>query len=135
MLVLLFLLISKLINRLGLTISQSKVFSSDRLIWISTVETLNFIFNPFSLNITFSTTACNKDTLDYKYRNNAISIGLISDWAKVSCSQFTSQLLEHLNKYKFNHVNLNKIVIKSFECINVLKNSFLNINCIQTKQF
>ena len=36
----------------------------DRLIWVSNVH-----------------------TFDYNYRYNAISIGLIFDWNKVSCSQ------------------------------------------------
>ena len=35
----------------------------DRLIWISTVKTFNFLFNPLLLDITFTTT-CNKDTFD-----------------------------------------------------------------------
>ena len=55
----------------------------DRLMWISTAETF---FNSLLLNITFPTT-CYKDTFDYKYRYDAITIGLISDWTKVSCSQ------------------------------------------------
>ena len=46
------------------------------LIWISTVENFNSIFNPLSLDITLPTT-CNKDTSNYKYRYDAITIGLI----------------------------------------------------------
>ena len=46
------------------------------LIWISTVENFNSIFNPLSLDITLPTT-CNKDTSNYKYRYDALTIGLI----------------------------------------------------------
>ena len=46
------------------------------LIWISTVENFNSIFNPLSLDITLPTT-CNKDTSNYKYRYDAVTIGLI----------------------------------------------------------
>ena len=76
---------------------------SDQLIWISTVETSNFVLNPLLLDIILSNT-CNKDTFDYRYRYNAISIELISDWTNVSCSQAD---FKHLNNYKFNHVNMN----------------------------
>ena len=65
--------------------------NSDRLIWISTVETFNFLFNLLLLDITFPIT-CYKDTFDNNYRYNAISIGL---WSQL----FKSQLLEHLSKY------------------------------------
>ena len=44
-------------------IHHSKVFSSDQLIWISTVETSNFVFNPLLLDIIFPNT-CNKDTFN-----------------------------------------------------------------------
>ena len=62
------------------------ILNPERLIWISTVETFNFLFNPLLLDITLPTT-WNKETFDYKYRNDAISIGLISDWTIVSCLQ------------------------------------------------
>jgi len=42
------------------------------------MEVFNFLFNPHSLDITFPTT-CNKNTFDYKYRNDAKSIELKYD--------------------------------------------------------
>ena len=66
------------------------------------MEPFDFIFNPLLLDLTFST-VCNKDTFDDKYRQDAISIGLII--SDVNNSQ--SRLLEHLNKYKSIHVNMN----------------------------
>ena len=63
-----------------------ETLNSDRLIWISTVETFNFLFNLLLLDITFPTT-CYKDTFDNNYRYNAISIGLISDWTMKSAVQ------------------------------------------------
>ena len=65
---------------------ELKTFNPNCLIWISTVDTFNFNSNPLSLDITFHTT-CKTDTVYYKYRYDAISIGLISDWTKVSCLQ------------------------------------------------
>ena len=43
------------------------IFSPGRLIWISTVEPFDFIFNPLLLDLTFST-VCNKDTDKMLYR-------------------------------------------------------------------
>ena len=68
------------------------------------METFDFILNPLLLDITLPNT-CNKDTFDYKYRNDAISIGLIF---RLNLSQlFTSRLLEHLNKYESKNFNMN----------------------------
>ena len=49
------------------------ILNPESLIGISSVETFNFLFNPLLLDITFPTT-CNKDTFDYKYKDDAILI-------------------------------------------------------------
>ena len=49
------------------------------------------------MDITFPTT-CNKNKFDYKFKYDAITIGLISDWTKVSCSQTDFQsILTNIN--------------------------------------
>ena len=62
------------------------ILNPNPLIWVSNVHTFYFHLNSLFLDIPFPTT-CNKDIFDYKYRYNAISIELISNWIKVSCSQ------------------------------------------------
>ena len=65
---------------------RAENYRLDRLIWIFTLETFDFLFNPLFLDIPFPTT-CIKNTFDYKYRYDATSTELITDWTKVSCSQ------------------------------------------------
>ena len=65
------------------------------------------------MDITFPTT-CKKDMFDNKYRYNAISIGLISDWIQVS--HVHKLAFRALNKYKLNNVHMN-----------LLKNIFYHI--------
>ena len=56
----------------------------DRLVWISNLETFNFLLNPVMLDITFPYyVICTKYKFDYKSRYYGISIGLISDWTKL----------------------------------------------------
>ena len=86
----------------GFRISELKsqewdILNHDRLIWLSNVHTFDFLLNPL-----FGYFYCIKVTFDNNYRYNAISIGLISDWIKVSCS--LKPAFKALNKYKFNHV-------------------------------
>ena len=55
------------------------------------------------MDITFPTT-CNKNKFDdYKFKYDAITIGLISDWTKVSCSPTDFQtILTNINLIMFD---------------------------------
>ena len=59
------------------------IINPDHLIGVSNVHTFDFNLNPpFWISLDYI-----KVTFDNNYRYNGISIELISDWIKVSCSQ------------------------------------------------
>ena len=68
--------------QLELKTLEWNILNHDHLIWLSNGHTLDFLINPL-----FGYFYCIKVTFDNNYKYNAISIGLISERIKVSCSQ------------------------------------------------
>ena len=99
------------------------ILNLDYLIWVSNGHTFDFLLNPLFLYR--PSPYCIKVSFDKNYRYDAISIGLISYPIELK-STVHKRVLEHLSKYKLNHVNVN--LLKTFILLHLRTIVILNVS-------